>query len=402
MTQPRETALPQPQSILGPPAKSAMFLVLTIDPGVEAEDTVRDFLADLSGLRRSVGFRIPDGELRCVVGIGSLAWDRLFAGPRPAELHPFEELVGARHRAVSTPGDLLLHLRARTMDLCFELATVITGRLAGAATVVDEVHGFKYFDQRDLMGFVDGTENPEGQDAVEAITVTAEDDPDFAGASYVIVQKYLHDMRAWNALPVEAQEKVIGRTKLSDLELPDEIKPIDSHVALNTITDPDGTERDILRDNMPFGTVGSGEFGTYFIGYSGTPSVTEQMLRNMFIGNPVGTYDRILDFSTAITGGLFFVPTADFLEDPPGAPTEARGAAGSIGAFGSGGSDAAEEPSGPGSVLLPAPTSGASGAAAVPGGGRSADGSLGIGGLGAGAGAGAGGGAGAGPGPGSV
>ncbi|WP_406279565.1 Dyp-type peroxidase [Embleya sp. NBC_00896] len=369
MTQPQETAppdRPQPQPILGMPAHSAMFLVLTIAADTDAEDTVRDFLADLSGLRRSVGLRIPDGDLKCVVGIGSNAWDRLFAGPRPAELHPFKELFGAKHHAPSTPGDLLLHIRAKQMDLCFELATVITDRLAGAATVVDEVHGFKYFDQRDLMGFVDGTENPEGQDAVAAITITVEDDPDFAGASYVIVQKYLHDMRAWNALPVEAQEKVIGRTKLSDLELPDDVKPIDSHVALNTITDPDGTERDILRDNMPFGTVGNGEFGTYFIGYSSTPSVTEQMLRNMFIGKPPGTYDRILDFSTAITGNLFFVPTADFLEDPPG-PPKASGAA-SVPA----GGDLPADP-----VVLPAPASPA--AASVASG--ASDGSLGIGGL---------------------
>ncbi|MFE5328781.1 Dyp-type peroxidase [Embleya sp. NPDC056575] len=314
------TPPPRPQEILGLPATTAMFLVLTIDADPAAEATVRDLLADLAGLRRSVGFRLPERDLKCVVGIGSHAWDRLFAGPRPAELHPFRELVGARHRAVSTPGDLLFHLRARSIDLCFELATVLTDRLAGAATVVDEVHGFRYFDQRDLMGFVDGTENPEGRDAFEAVTITAEEDPDFVGAGYVIVQKYLHDMRAWNALPVEAQEKVIGRTKLSDLELPDDVKPIDSHVALTTITDPDGTERDILRDNMPFGSVGSGEFGTYFIGYSSTPSVTEQMLENMFIGRPAGTYDRILDFSTAVTGGLFFVPTADFLDDPPGPP----------------------------------------------------------------------------------
>ncbi|WP_439677623.1 Dyp-type peroxidase [Embleya sp. MST-111070] len=314
------TPPPRPQEILGLPATTAMFLVLTIDTDPAAEATVRDLLADLAGLRRSVGFRLPERDLKCVVGIGSHAWDRLFAGPRPAELHPFRELVGAKHRAVSTPGDLLFHLRARSIDLCFELATVLTDRLAGAATVVDEVHGFRYFDQRDLMGFVDGTENPEGRDAFEAVTITAEEDPNFVGAGYVMVQKYLHDMRAWNALPVEAQEKVIGRTKLSDLELPDDVKPIDSHVALTTITDPDGTERDILRDNMPFGSVGSGEFGTYFIGYSSTPSVTEQMLENMFIGRPVGTYDRILDFSTAVTGGLFFVPTADFLDDPPGPP----------------------------------------------------------------------------------
>ncbi len=281
-------------------------------------------LADLAGLLRAVGFRVPEGRLSCVAGVGSTAWDRLFAGPRPAELHPFGELSGERHRAPATPGDLLFHIRARQTDLCFELAAQIMERLAGSVTVQDEVSGFRYFDERDLLGFVDGTENPAGPAASAAAFVGA-GDPGFAGGSYVIVQKYVHDMQAWNALPVEAQEKVIGRTKLSDIELPDGVKPANSHVALNTITGPDGAERQIVRENMAFGSAGRGEFGTYFIGYSATPSVTEQMLRKMFIGDPPGNTDRILEFSTAVTGTLFFVPTADFLDDLPDPP--ASGAA---------------------------------------------------------------------------
>jgi putative iron-dependent peroxidase len=251
-----------------------------------------------------------------VAGIGAQLWDRLFGAPRPAGLHPFEPLVGPVHTAVATPGDLLFHLRARHFDLCFELAGQIMNRLAGAADVVDEVHGFRFFDQRDLLGFVDGTENPEGEDATAAVTI-GDEDPAFAGGSYVIVQKYLHDLDAWNALTVEQQELVIGRRKLDDIELSDETQPANSHVALTTIVDPDGTERQIVRDNMPFGTVGSREFGTYFIGYAADPDVIERMLRNMFIGDPPGNTDRVLDFSTAVTGGLFFVPTRDLLEDPP-------------------------------------------------------------------------------------
>jgi putative iron-dependent peroxidase len=153
------------------------------------------------------------------------------------------------------------------------------------------------------------------------------DDPGFAGSSYVVVQKYLHDLGAWNALAVESQERAIGRTKLANVELADGVKPDNSHVALTTIVCPDGTERQILRDNMPFGTLGSGEFGTYFIGYSSTPEVTEQMLENMFVGKPPGNYDRILDFSKPVTGGLFFVPTTDFLEDPPPLPSASATAA---------------------------------------------------------------------------
>jgi putative iron-dependent peroxidase len=216
------------QSVIAPPARSALFLVCTIASGGEA--AVRDLLTDVAGLKRSVGFRAPDAELTCVVGIGSTAWDRLFAGPRPRDLHPFVPLTGARHHAPSTPGDLLFHLRARRMDLCFELAQLIAERLSGAVTVVDEVHGFKSFDERDLLGFVDGTENPEGRQADDAVFV-GEEDHDFAGGSYVIVQKYLHDLTAWKALSTEEQERVIGRTKSDNVELPDDLKPADSHVA---------------------------------------------------------------------------------------------------------------------------------------------------------------------------
>jgi porphyrinogen peroxidase len=306
-----------PQPVVSPLTAAAVFLVVTINPG--AEEVARDLLSDLAGLQRAVGFRIPSGGLACVAGIGSLAWDRLFSGPRPAELHPFRELTGRRHRALATPGDLLFHIRASRMDLCFEFATQVMARLAGAVSVCDEVHGFRYFDERDLIGFVDGTENPVAGDAVSAAIVAGQD-PDFAGGSYVIVQKYLHDVRAWNELTIEDQERVIGRSKLSDIEMPDDVKPANSHVALNTIIGPDGIQQQILRANMPFGAPGRAEFGTYYIAYSATPAVTEQMLTNMFVGRPPGNYDRILDFSTAVTGGLFFVPPAGFLDDLPGAP----------------------------------------------------------------------------------
>lgn len=302
------------QAILTPITEAAIFLTLTLDEG--AEEAVRELLSDVGGLRRSVGFRIPEADLSCVVGLGAAAWERLYGLPLPAGLHPFRELRGARHRAPSTPGDLLFHIRAHRLDLCFELARLLVDRLDSQAQVIDEVHGFRSFDERDLLGFVDGTENPEGAVARAEVLVGAED-PAFAGGSYVVAQKYLHDLPAWNALTVEEQERAIGRSKLDDVELPDEAKPADSHLALNTIVDEHGEQRQIMRFNMPFGRVGAGEFGTYFIGYVRAPEVIEQMLENMFVGKPPGTTDRILDVSTAVTGGLFFAPTAAFLDDPP-------------------------------------------------------------------------------------
>jgi putative iron-dependent peroxidase len=306
---------PEPQAVLTPLTESAIFLVVIVETG--GEEVVRDLLADISGLKRSVGFRIPDAELSCVTGLGSDLWDRLFGDPKPAGLHPFVELDGPRHTAVATPGDLLFHIRAHRLDMCFELAQHLVERLSGAGRVIDEVHGFKSFDERDLLGFVDGTENPEGVAAHDAVTI-GDEDAEFAGGSYVIVQKYVHDLPGWDALTIEQQELAMGRTKLSDLELPDELKPPNAHIALNVIEDEDGEELKIMRFNMPFGRVGSGEYGTYFIGYASSPDVIEQMLTNMFIRDPPGTTDRILDFSTALTGNLFFVPSVGFLDDPPG------------------------------------------------------------------------------------
>jgi putative iron-dependent peroxidase len=228
-------------------------------------------------------------------------------------LHAFREIRAGERHAVSTAGDLLFHIRAKRLDLSFELATQVMARIGTAISPVDEVQGFRYFDDRDLMGFVDGTENPRGHAAADAVVI-GDEDTEFAGGSYVIVQKYLHDLAAWNAISTEAQERIIGRTKLSDIELDDSVKPTSAHSALTTIVE-NGREIKILRDNMPFGRPGYAEFGTYFIGYSRSPRTIEQMLENMFIGRPPGNYDRLLDFSRAVTGNLFFVPSATFLEN---------------------------------------------------------------------------------------
>lgn len=311
-----------PQPVAAPLTRAAMFLVVTVNDG--AEETVRGLTADLSGLLRSVGFRDSDSRLSCVMGFGSDAWNRLFGAPRPKELHPFREIQG-QHHAPATPGDLFFHIRAQRMDMCFELATQIMARLGGAVATADEVHGFKYFDDRDLLGFVDGTENPVDQEAVDA-TVISDEDPAFSGGSYVIVQKYLHDLKGWNAVPVEQQEGFVGRTKLSDIELDDATKPSFAHNAL-TVIEENGQELKIVRANMPFGEVGKGEYGTYFCGYTSSPRKIELMLENMFVGKPPGNYDRLLDFSRPVTGTLFFVPSATFLDEAAAAPAAGPAAA---------------------------------------------------------------------------
>ncbi len=303
---------PRPQAVTAPLTQASVFAVGTIAPGEAHRARVRSVCGDLAALVRSVGFREPKGTLSCVVGIGSNAWDALFGTPRPAELHPFPEIRAEGRHAVSTPGDVLFHIRADRTDLCFELETQILQRLGPSVRPVDEVQGFRYFDNRDLIGFVDGTENPQGPALNEAVLI-GEEDPRFIGGTYVTVQKYLHDLPSWNAIPTEQQELIVGRRKLTDIELDDSVKPSYAHNALTKVVE-DGKEIKILRDNMPFGSPARGEFGTYFIGYSRSPRTVERMLHNMFVGDPPGNYDRLLDVSRAVTGCQFFVPSATFLE----------------------------------------------------------------------------------------
>ncbi|RDA85082.1 hypothetical protein CP532_3113 [Ophiocordyceps camponoti-leonardi (nom. inval.)] len=304
------------QAVDGPLTSSATFLVLSVLPEAEAEKKVRAALAGIQGLAKTVGFRDSGASFAVTVGIGSEAWDRLTGGAtRPAELHPFKAVEGESHTAVSTPGDVLLHIRSDRRDLCFEFERQLMKRLDGAVKVEDLTVGFRYFDQRDLLGFVDGTANPVGPARPASVLITeADDGPEATAGSYVVVQKYLHDMGGWEGLPAEKQEAIIGRTKLDNVELDDAAaEEQKSHKTLATIEDEAGVEHDILRDNMPFGAPGSGEFGTYFIGYSRRLWVIERMLERMFIGDPPGKHDRILDFSKAVTGSVFFVPSADFL-----------------------------------------------------------------------------------------
>lgn len=334
------------QSVAAPLSGFAIFLVVTIGPGERALAAARDVVSGLDDLVKTVGFRDLRGHLSCVAGIGSAAWDRLSPGRRPPELHPFPVIRGAVHTAVSTPGDLLFHIRAERADLCFELERLILGALGDAVVVVDEVSGFRYFDSRDLLGFVDGTANPTGADLPDAALIGV-DDPVFAGASYVVVQKYLHDLDAWNALPVPDQEAIIGRSKVENIEHDSAAETRKSHKTLSTITDDAGVEHDILRDNMPFGSPGRGEFGTYFIGYTGRLWVLEEMLRRMFVGDPEGEYDRILDFSTPVTGTTFFVPTNAMLGDLAGdGPVVSSAPSGPGGVAADASSPAASSPTG--------------------------------------------------------
>lgn len=300
-----------PQDVTKRQGENAIFIVYGLKDTPDMLDKVKDVCANFTALIRSMRNRFPEQQFSCTIGFGADAWKRLFPTENnPKELKTFQEIKGNKHTAVSTPGDILFHIRAKQMGLCFEFASIIDQKLEGAVESIDETHGFRYRDGRAIIGFVDGTENPDVDESRYKFAVIGDADPEFAGGSYVFVQKYIHDMIAWNALTVEEQEKVIGRHKFDDVELSDEEKPSNAHNAISNI----GDDFKIVRDNMPFANTSKGEYGTYFIGYASTFSTTRKMLENMFIGNPVGNTDRLLDFSTAITGTLFFAPSYELLD----------------------------------------------------------------------------------------
>ncbi|MFT3732146.1 MAG: Dyp-type peroxidase [Hyphomicrobium sp.] len=301
------------QSIDAPLSRAAVFLVVTVGSEPESLARVCAALDGLDDLVKTVGFRDLSARLSCIVGIGSELWDRLHFDKRPQELKVFAPVKGPVHSAPSTPGDLLFHIRAERRDFCFEFERLLLDSLGDGITVVDEVAGFRYFDARDLLGFVDGTANPTGLN-LPASALVGDEDRDFAGGSYVVIQKYLHDLCAWTKVPTPLQEAIIGRTKIDNVEIDDDDAPRKSHKSLATIVDTNGHEYDILRDNMPFGRPGQREFGTYFIGYSRYLWVIEKMLERMYLGDTPGAYDRLLDFSTPLTGATFFAPARPALE----------------------------------------------------------------------------------------
>ncbi len=301
------------QSIDAPLSQAAIFLIVNAASEKTAVAKLCSVLHELDDIVKTVGFRDLSARLSCIAGIGRDLWDRLRISKRPLELKQFAPIEGAIHRAPSTPGDLLFHIRSERPDLCFEFERILLDRLGNSVTVVDEVSGFRYFDARDLLGFVDGTANPTGLDLPTSALV-GDEDADFAGGSYIVVQKYLHDLGAWAQIPTSLQEAIIGRTKIDNIEIDDDNAPRKSHKSLATIVDTDGNEYDILRDNMPFGRAGHREFGTYFIGYSRYLWVVERMLQRMYVGDPPGAYDRLLDFSTPQTGTTFFAPSRPVLQ----------------------------------------------------------------------------------------
>jgi len=298
------------QNVLDYPNNNTIFMVWNFRKGIVVKAAFKKLCELIGNLNNSANTRFPNAKASVVLGIGYDAWHLLdLRQPLPKEFEAFTPIAGAKHTAVATKGDLHLHIRSDEYSFCVDAAMVITDTLNNVAEGVEEIHGFRYWDSRSILGFVDGTENPQGTDR-QYFGIVGKEDPCYEGGSYLFVQKYLHDMDAWKLLPVNEQEKVIGRSKTDDIEMPDGVKPSNSHSALANV----GDDFKIVRDNMPFGNVSTNNMGTYFIAYASSFQTIKKMLTNMYIGSPEGNYDRILDFSIPKTGTLFFVPTFEMLD----------------------------------------------------------------------------------------
>ena len=296
----------QPQSgIIPQPHQNALFLILRVrDPAINGPAVAR-VVAGVPALVGRAGTIDPTAKLVCTVSLGPEFWDVISPGKRPLGLRPFRAIEAGGRSAPSTGGDLLFHIISKRADLNFELATRVRNRLGETVEVMDEVHGFRYLDSRDLTGFIDGTENPKGKERAKVALIGAEDSA-FAGGSYVFTQRYIHNLKKWAGVPRKDQEKVIGRRKRDSKELSEKDKPPTAHIS-RVVIEERGEELEIVRHSFPYGTVS--ESGLFFIAYSKNLDIPEKMLSRMMGITGDAMHDHLMDYTRAVSGATFFAPS---------------------------------------------------------------------------------------------
>ena len=301
----------QPHSGILPDSNChAAFLTFELCAGEGTEERVRQAAAGLPGMTAEVAALDPAANLVSVIAFGAGVWDGLYPAARPAGLAPFQAFADAGRSAPATEADIFVHLRGDRRDLVFALTRRLRLGLGDAVAVVEEVHGFRNMDGRDLTGFVDGTENPQGVEDRSAVALLSEGD--FAGGSFVNIQRYVHDLSGWEALSVRRQEDIIARSKGDDVEYPSEEKPPTAHIKRVSI-EVGGESLKVLRHSMPYGT--ADEHGLYFVAYAARPDSFSRMLEAMIVADAAGHYDHLMDYSRAVTGATFFAPPMDWLLD---------------------------------------------------------------------------------------
>lgn len=287
----------------------AHFITLDVHGGIPA---IARVFARIPSLRDEVARIDPSAGLCAVIAFGAEFWRSLKPGKTPKGLRTFGEMGSGSLRAPATGGDVFLHIHSSRHDLNHELATRILRALEGAAKPREEVHGFTYLDSRDLTGFIDGTANPkESGERSGAALIGAEDEP-YKGGSYLLTQRYIHNLPVWGRLAQAEQERAIGRTKPDSEELKGAQKPPTAHISRVEIQSEDGEELKIVRHSLPYGHAG-GEQGLFFLAYAKDTAIFEAMLGRMFGEADDGLHDRLMEFTAPVSGAFFFAPSAELL-----------------------------------------------------------------------------------------
>ena len=299
------------QSVILPlPSDHARFIVLRLKDLTLPE--LKEKIEDLLDTRDRLITQHPNAEIKTAIAFGPELWAKLYA-QSPSGFKQLDPMQGAFEMPV-VPADVLIHIASQRSDICFTLSQAFFDGIQDKVEVLDERVCFRYFDGRDLTGFIDGTENPQFPDDRAETALLAEDAGIFADGSFVFAQRYIHDLDKWKRLKVDAQENVMGRSKLESIEMDDDVKPENAHIARVVIEDDKGEEMEILRHSLPYGD-GKGEQGLFFIAYTKNLAIIDNMLEHMFGTTGDGIHDRLLHFVTAVDGAYFFAPSEELLEE---------------------------------------------------------------------------------------
>lgn len=298
-----------PQSGITPSANSfAYFLCLNIQDPAAA----KELLLSIQKKAEQLSAQHPEAQLTSVIGVGLSAWKQLFKTKIPDGLINFSSISNSFTQAPATQFDLILHIRSERHDINFELASRVMGKCSSGLSCADETHGFRYLDNRDLTGFVDGTENPQTAEDRARVALTPGTSP-FSQGSFIHIQRYIHKLSAWGSTSLQQQEDTIGRSKAENIEYSSDEKPLTSHIKRSGIKDKDGAPVEILRHSMPYGN--TQESGLFFISYAGQADRFPLMLDSMIKGDEHGNQDHLLKYTTAVSGAAFYAPPIEYLDN---------------------------------------------------------------------------------------
>lgn len=299
------------QSVILPlPSDHARFIVLRLKDLTISE--LKQQIAALLSTRDRLITQHPNDQIKTAIAFGPELWSQLYT-ETPTGFKQLNPEQGAFNMTVE-PADVFIHIASARADICFAMSQAFFTGIQTKVEVLDERPCFRFFDGRDMTGFIDGTENPQFPDDRAETALLPEDAEAFADGSFIFAQRYIHDLAKWQQLKVDAQEQVFGRTKLESIELDDDIKPQNAHIARTVIEDEDGEEMEILRHSLPYGD-GKGEQGLFFVAYTNNLSIIDAMLQRMFGTSGDGIHDRLLHFTTAIDGAYYFAPSDELLEE---------------------------------------------------------------------------------------